>query len=317
MDFETFQRKVVEAVTDNAGSRKAELREIWKNNGRKGAGLTISGPKDRIFPVVYLEDHYKKLQAGQSFEAVLQGIRQEYERHRPSEGLDLSMFTRWEWVRENLCMEVVNYRENQKLLAQMPHQRFLDLAAVYCYRAGLDEDHIGTVRINRGHMQMLRITEEELKEWAWKSHRKRSRVGIRSLDQIILEAAGQFPGRLWEKEGAWENPVQMYVVSDLGSPCGASVLLFPERFRELAGHCGSDLYLLPSSIYEVLALPVVEGRPESPKELAQVVREINQTQVPPQDRLSDSVYHYDRESGEITLAWEGAGKGPERTETER
>ena len=76
-------------------------------------------------------------------------------------------------------------------------------------------------------------------------------------------------------------------------------MLFAGEFSGLAQELGSDLYILPSSIHEILLLPVSAGKPE---ELAEIVKEVNRTQVQPEERLSDSVYLYDRKSGEIRIA---------------
>ena len=60
---------------------------------------------------------------------------------------------------------------------------------------------------------------------------------------------------------------------------------------------GTDLYILPSSIHEVIAVSAETGRPE---ELAQMVSETNRHEVMPGERLSDRVYHYSRNMRMIT-----------------
>ena len=76
-------------------------------------------------------------------------------------------------------------------------------------------------------------------------------------------------------------------------------MLFSEEFSGLAAELGSDLYILPSSVHEILLLPADAGNPEG---LAEIVKEVNLTQVAPEERLSDSVYLYERESGKIKIA---------------
>lgn len=49
--------------------------------------------------------------------------------------------------------------------------------------------------------------------------------------------------------------------------------------------------LLPSSVHEVILL--LDKGEMSVRELETMVQEINQEEVQPADRLSDSVYHYD------------------------
>ena len=57
---------------------------------------------------------------------------------------------------------------------------------------------------------------------------------------------------------------------------------------------GSDLFILPSSIHEVLALPD-DGEVDW-KELEEIVQTINQTEVEDREVLSDTVYCYCREN---------------------
>lgn len=53
-------------------------------------------------------------------------------------------------------------------------------------------------------------------------------------------------------------------------------------------------------IHELLLLPDF-GRAEA-EELGQLVREVNQVEVAPEDGLSDHVYYYDRQTDEIQIA---------------
>lgn len=72
---------------------------------------------------------------------------------------------------------------------------------------------------------------------------------------------------------------------------GAAVMAYPDFLKEAAERVGSNFYILPSSIHDVLLMP---GK-DSPglAALENMVRQINRTEVAPEDRLSDKVYHYD------------------------
>ena len=54
----------------------------------------------------------------------------------------------------------------------------------------------------------------------------------------------------------------------------------------------SNFYVLPSSIHEVLIVP--DNGNMQTKELENMVREVNASQVLPEDLLSDKVQYYDR-----------------------
>lgn len=300
MEFEEFKEKTVEELEKITKGKKAEIREVLKNNGVRRHGAILYSPQETAFPTVYLEGHYERYRQGESFPEVIREIKKEFDSHRPPDNLPaLSGFTCWSLVKEKLDIKVVNYKANQELLEALPHRRFLDLAETYCYMQELGGGSRGTVLIDKSHLQMWGITQEELKECAHMCHKKRRAAWVKSLEEAVLWAAGQL---LPEMEECLEgNPAKMYVAANAGSVSGASILLYPECFRGLAERLQKDLYILPSSVFEVLALPAGW---EEPEELAGMVWDVNRYEVPVEDRLSDSVYLYSRDSGEITLAWE-------------
>ena len=57
-------------------------------------------------------------------------------------------------------------------------------------------------------------------------------------------------------------------------------------------HLKENYYVLPSSIHEMIIIPESEAPGKS--ELANMVAEINATQVEEEDVLSDNAYYYDR-----------------------
>ena len=72
-------------------------------------------------------------------------------------------------------------------------------------------------------------------------------------------------------------------------------------FKELKEECKvfqQDLYILPSSVHEILVLPQMIGDAD---ELRQMVCEVNET-LEKEDRLSNQVYRYCCGSGIIEIA---------------
>lgn len=60
---------------------------------------------------------------------------------------------------------------------------------------------------------------------------------------------------------------------------------------QAAERVGGDFFILPSSIHEVLIVP--DNGQMGLRDLEDMVKEVNATQVAPEDKLTDSVYHYD------------------------
>ena len=98
---------------------------------------------------------------------------------------------------------------------------------------------------------------------------------------------------------------QMYVISNNKGINGAVSMLYEDGLHDLAEKLGSDLYIMPSSIHEVIAVSTDMG---NPNELAAMVAEINMDQVALDERLSNQVYHYDKELRKVTLATDTPNK---------
>lgn len=90
----------------------------------------------------------------------------------------------------------------------------------------------------------------------------------------------------------------VYAVTNQWKLGGAVAMLFSEELLYLARFLRTDLYILPSSIHELIVVPTYIERPE---ELAEMVKEVNRTQVRPEDRLSDNAYLFCRRHGLITI----------------
>ena len=69
------------------------------------------------------------------------------------------------------------------------------------------------------------------------------------------------------------------------------------EFRKIFGT--DSLVFLPSSISEVIAVPQTAGEPEM---LLAMVHEINETEVAPEERLTDSIYPMRLADGEYRLS---------------
>ena len=82
-------------------------------------------------------------------------------------------------------------------------------------------------------------------------------------------------------------------------------MLYENELHTLAEHLETDLYILPSSIHEVIAVSAELG---DPNELAQMVAEINMDQVDLSERLSNQVYHYDKDLRKLSLATDTPNK---------
>jgi hypothetical protein len=90
----------------------------------------------------------------------------------------------------------------------------------------------------------------------------------------------------------------MYVLTTESGNLGASALFYPDVQEKAAELMGSGYYVLPSSVHECILVPDIAGHNE--KDLCAMVKEANRTVVEPKDVLSDNVYHFDKDSRQLT-----------------
>ena len=90
----------------------------------------------------------------------------------------------------------------------------------------------------------------------------------------------------------------MYVLTNEAGMLGASALYYPDVKEKAAELMGSGYYVLPSSIHEVILVP--DTIDHDVRDLCDMVKQANRSVVEPKDVLSDNVYHYDKDSRDLS-----------------
>ena len=126
------------------------------------------------------------------------------------------------------------------------------------------------------------------------------------MAEVISEIIFGEDGELMPEDEEFRNMMtetpddkSMYVITNKSKLFGAAAMLYEENLYDLSQQLDSDLYILPSSTHEVIAISDKFG---DANELADMVYEINMDQVDLSDRLSNQVYHYDKEARTLRLA---------------
>ena len=179
--------------------------------------------------------------------------------------------------------------------AELVQRDFLDLA-VTCH---IDISHIlgmdASIQARTNLLPVLGVTEEKLFEDALENSMAAKPARVTTLSSTMRELLG-IPG-----EDAPEGEEgELHVVTNEGIVYGAAAILYPGVLKRLAGKLGGNLFLIPSSVHEFLAIRDDCGVEKD--ELEALIRDVNRAEVAEQDRLSDHLYRYDMESGEVTPA---------------
>lgn len=196
-----------------------------------------------------------------------------------------------EKIKNEILFQVINAKRNRELLEQVPHEIHLDLALVFFH---MEEGGNGRKKIYLFHneqMQQHGITKEELKAWAMENTPRLLPVSFHSMREVIREF------RLEDAAEKNAEEIPMYILTNVKMFLGAACIFYPRVLASIGNAVQDDFYILPSSIHECIILPACGACTKG--ELEKIVREVNITQVPEQDILSNHVYFYQKDTGEI------------------
>lgn len=295
MSFEGFVTYIRLGIQQRLGEGcSVTVKEFTKNNGTSLQGLIVFEPESNILPTIYLDDYYQGYMMGRNLEQIESEIMELYRRNRRENKMDVSFFTEWENVKQRIIFRLVNYAANKELLNEVPHRRILDLAVVYYCLVESNSEADATILIHSPHMESWKVTEDVLFHAALENTPCLQKACVVNMEQVCR-------GILEEKDSDLGIPKMMNIMTNANRTNGAGVILYQDVLKEFAEEMGHDLYIIPSSIHETILLPMLGDDWEA---LSQMVREVNATQLLPEEVLSDHVYEYRRNKNVVSMRGE-------------
>lgn len=88
-----------------------------------------------------------------------------------------------------------------------------------------------------------------------------------------------------------DEDLQMYVLTNPQQNCGSGLIVNNRILRHILDTVGEDIYVLPSSLHELIIIPA--SFTDDEKYLTEMVHDINQSIVEPNERLANDVYRVD------------------------
>lgn len=282
------------------------IERVRKNNGYSYEGIVVRTDvnNDNICESVLPCQLYEK--ALEDGEMALEDILDEMEEQiKRKPVINLIQFLDYEQIKDNLCIRVINYERNKETLEDVPHQKYLDLAVVCYVLIPLPNEGMqARMLVNNALLGLWNIGESKLMRTAVYNTFHAVRVRIRKMGDVIAAIARR--EGIIIPEQILDTTDEYLYVADLGTNGGgAACILMKEVFKELAERNGCDLYIIPSSVYELIVILKIDDRHDDSAHIRSMVQEVNQTAVEEEDVLSDHVYLYQRETNEIVDLFKG------------
>lgn len=312
MEYREFEEIVIRRIKELTNeSAEVTLHSVSKNNGIRLNGVVILRENEKISPTVYLEPFFEEYEEGGDMEDIVSRIIRLCNEQRDGFDFDVEDFRNIDKTREKIFYKLVNYEKNKELLLTVPYRRVLDLAIVYYVIVSCNELGSGSILIKNEHLEFWNISEEELFAYADSNTPKKLAREIKSMSEVIAEYAGRgnaaeidedgFTAALIEElnEFSEEAPIKMFVMTNKTGLNGAAVILYEGAVKSFAEKTGFDVYILPSSIHEVILVPATPAAEAGA--LLDLVREVNAGSVSTEEWLSDNIYYYSNREDTIKI----------------
>ena len=323
MDYRDFKEEFVEALKEDLYQKGTEVRSedkaVEKLNGEGYDAVVISPVDSKIGVTLNVEPYFEAFQDGVSMDdvvakasdTVIKGIENQPE-------VDVASLMNYEVMKDKLIMEVVSTEANADMLANVPHVEMEDMSVVYRFVIDSNDDGRATILATNNMLEAMGITPEQLHEDALKNAPELKPAVITGMSEVMAEMMEMSPEEM-AMMGMPTDPAdeQMFVATVPDKIHGAGVLAYQDFMDQAAERVGGSFYILPSSLHEVLLVP--DNGQMNLQDLEAMVREVNATQVAPEDKLTDNVYHYDAEAkvfelGEKFVEREAAKDSVEKSE---
>ncbi len=326
MTYEKFMEQVKERILSYLPGKYANadvtIREVSKNNNQKFHAVYISRPGDRVVPSIYLEDFYREYEDGSNMENILTSIARIYQKSMENNENVLPFDVNdYESVKSRLYVTVLNRNNNQDYLdgavrRDIPETDITSVVRVLC--TNNQEQGMSSFMVKSSMLEMWGISGEEIYEQSLKNTERIFKPDMKNIKEILLSScmgtlSEEKHGELREflnidiseqNQKAEKSkeilPYEQYVLTNTAKINGATTILYPDLLQEIGEATQSNLFILPSSIHEVILMK--DNGDMSAEELRRMVIDVNRTQVIPEEVLSDEVYSYDYREQKLTMA---------------
>lgn len=294
---EAIVKELVGAVKEIAGSGySVTAQKTTKNNGVKMLGIEIRKPEETVVPRLYVDGIVDRVKDG--FMTVEDAAKEVFEMYQNIETPEIEMNVEKlidrKFILDHVEYRLVNAERNAEKLKDIPGKKIADLVAIYRVVASTGEDGMMSYVLTKVILDRSGISFEELDEAA-KKNTEKSGFSVRTMSEVMCELMGVNVGQEIEEP---DGP-QMYILTNARKLHGANIMLYKEYLEIAAEKMNGDFYIIPSSIHELIAVPVSA---QGLEQLREMVKEVNDNQLTPGEILGYEVYRYNRETGEVEVA---------------
>lgn len=291
--MEETKKEIINAVKEELGTEfEVFFTQTGQNNGTEQKCITVM-PRSNIMGAGFrIELQFKgDLVEETEIKDMARNLVDDcmgYHGREPISGLTARLDKRT--ILMKVEYQMINAEKNEARLTEMPHERLLDLAAIYRVILPEDAERKISFAVTHSLCEEYKISREE-QDAAARYNMEIQGFRAQTMEEFLSELTG-VPKEMFE------GGIPLYIIRNRRGNNGAAAMFCSRLFGILAGKLESDLRILPCSVDEIIAIPADW---HDAAELRTMVGLINSSEVPESMVLSDNVYRYCRASGQLMI----------------
>lgn len=248
-----------------------KLERVTKINHTKECFYIRPDDKTSVVPNLYVDDLYNAYLKGKSFEETMR-MAVQYYIDGLKMGKEFAVGMNDAIHEGNIVFQLINSNRNFGMLKDKPHRKWLNLTIIYRAVITTQGEGFYSTVITNDIARSNGWDEEDLYRMAMKN-------APMLLPLDMLDVTDSF-----------------LILTNEYRTMGAATVLYENILEELADDYDDNLYLIPSSIHEMLVLPAGEHDSQG---LKNILMECNRNVLDVHEILSDTVYCYEKDSRRI------------------
>ena len=303
LTYQDFLRELEDLLTKALGETYAvSTHSIRRNNQVYLDTLVIRREGEQAAPCIYLDQYYTAYKEGAGLSEIAESILKSYENTKNNAHVDMHFLGDWEQARKLVVCRLVGEEANRELLQDVPHCRFLDMAIVYYCQFDTDLQRQGEqcsagLLVPETLMKCWGVSREELDRTARDNTAARYPSAFCTMREMMAQLLGE---QFEEGDVPERGREELYVLSNSRKMYGAYWITDESILMRVYEKLQSDFYVLPSSVHECMIIPV--WCMQDVAQLQRLVKEVNETQVAPEEVLTNSVYRFSGEKKQLLPA---------------
>jgi len=300
MKYEEFKESVkdhiLEYLPESYADSEVSIQTVVKNNDQKLHGLIVRTHDSSICPNIYLNHYFSDYENGRDFDDIMHELASVRMRSGEADFPTVSDLTCLEKIKDKIQAKLVNRSRNEEYLADKPFTMVADLAVIYYIELDSSENGTASVVITNNMLDIFGITASDLHSIALENMHHCKEAHFLTMAEVLKELMHDSIGELDLTEPA------LYVLTNSEKVNGAALLLDTETMDLISERIGRNYLILPSSVHEVICVKSSTAEKQDLNDLVEMVTTINNSELRPEEILSDHVYRYDYSSHRLEIA---------------